>query len=67
MNYTRLPNGEYRTLLIIDKSPICEFLNGTENNPGIKWLMDMAKETIPDGIIHQCPYLVNPKNKKLKF
>jgi hypothetical protein len=38
---------------------ICEFLNGTNNNPVAKVLIDLFKNSLPKGILHPCPMLVS--------
>lgn len=50
--------SDWRPLIKVDKSPICEFLNGTKNNPGIKWILSLAADSIPKGVLHPCPYFV---------
>lgn len=58
MNFGHSIN-DFRPLFRVDKTSICGFLNGTNDNPGIKWIMTLADEAIPAGILHPCPYYVN--------
>lgn len=35
---------------------VCEFLNGTDGNIVLKWLLDLYRTSLPPGILHPCPY-----------
>jgi hypothetical protein len=36
---------------------VCEFLNGTDNNPLMIWTMEAVADSFPKGLIHSCPYV----------
>lgn len=57
MSYSS-PPYPYRSLIKIENAQVCELLNGTRNNPAIKWIFELAKETIPNEDLHSCPYFV---------
>lgn len=46
----------YFTTIINSTVQVCQFLNGTDRNPVLKWIIDAITETIPEGFIHPCPY-----------
>lgn len=35
---------------------VCSFLNGSEGNAPLKWLLDLHRDTLPNDFIHPCPY-----------
>lgn len=37
----------------------CSFLNGTADNVILKWILGLIKDSLPQGLIHPCPYSVN--------
>lgn len=45
------------TSIINTTIPICSFLNGSEGNVALKWVLDLHRETLPPGFIHACPYI----------
>lgn len=38
---------------------LCGYMNGTNSNPLAKYAMDMARNSVPPGLIHPCPYSVS--------
>jgi hypothetical protein len=35
---------------------ICEFLNGTDSNLLGRWFINTVSRTLPEGMLHPCPY-----------
>jgi hypothetical protein len=46
----------YHNIVINSTINICKVLNGTDNNPVAKWLIDMLSDALPVGLLHPCPY-----------
>jgi Protein of unknown function (DUF1091) len=45
--------------VINSTTDFCEFLNETKPNLVLKWVIGMAKEFLPPGFVHHCPYIGN--------
>ena len=36
--------------------PMCSFFNGTDKNLVATWIVDSIKDSLPEGLLHPCPY-----------
>jgi Protein of unknown function (DUF1091) len=46
----------YYNTIINSTVEVCEFLNGTQNNPLMVWTFAAMEDSLPKGFIHPCPY-----------
>lgn len=57
LSYNTVPKN-YRSLTSVENGEICDFLNGTKKNSAFKWVVDLARSSLPKGVLHACPYYV---------
>jgi Protein of unknown function (DUF1091) len=36
---------------------VCQFLNGTQSNVLLKWIIDSMTHSLPNNFFHPCPYV----------
>jgi len=46
----------YFNSVINTTGDLCAYVNGTDRNPAIKWMINMIGDSLPKGFIHACPY-----------
>jgi hypothetical protein len=63
VSYKTTTSPNYRTL-INSTIDVCGFLNGTNNNPLVKWFFSVIRESLPKNFLHPCPYIVSRLNFK---
>jgi Protein of unknown function (DUF1091) len=57
----------YYNTIINSTVEMCKFLNGTNNNPIAKWMIDAVSDSVPKGLFHPCPYVGQVKAFNVSF
>jgi hypothetical protein len=57
MSYKTTTSPNYRTIINATVD-VCGYLNGTNSNPLGKWYFGILRESLPENLLHPCPYTV---------
>jgi hypothetical protein len=57
----------YYNTIINSTVDMCKFFNGTGNNLIAKWIIDAVSDSLPEGLLHPCPFNGAFKSHNITF